>query len=146
MREETFRAGKENGSLIEYDSLGKIITKGEFVDGKEEGNWLIEVGDHQEIGNYEYGLRQGEWEHYYISNGALRFKGSFFDDLPQDKHTWYYDTGVKMLEGNYVSGIQDGEWRRYNPDGSVFVSIEYSSGNEVKVDGLKLKVKGSEDQ
>lgn len=146
LREETFRSGKENGWLIEYDPSGKIITKGEYVDGKEEGDWLIEVGDHQEMGKYEYGLKQGEWQHYYLSNGALRFEGSFFDDLPQDKHTWYYDTGVKMLEGNYVSGVQDGEWRRYNPDGTVFVSIEYSSGNEVKVDGLKLKVKGAEDQ
>ena len=145
LREETFENGLEDGWLIEYSDTGKVITKGEYIDGLEEGEWFIEVGDHHEEGNYEAGMKQGVWKHYYLSSGKLRFEGSYFDDLPQDKHVWYYDNGVKMLDGKFVSGVKEGEWRRYNRDGSVFVTIEYSSGNEIKVDGVKLKVKGSED-
>lgn len=140
MREEKFKNGKEDGLLIEYSDSGKVITKGEFIDGLEEGEWFYEMGDHYQSGNYEYGMRKGVWIYIYLSNGKTRFEGEFFDDLAQGKHTWYYDTGVKKLEGKFVSDIKEGEWKRYNPDGSVFVTIEYSSGREVKVDGLKIKV------
>jgi antitoxin component YwqK of YwqJK toxin-antitoxin module len=64
--------------------------------------------------------------------------------LEQGEHTWYYDTGAKMLEGEFVSGVKEGEWIRYNRDGSIFVNIEYQSGQEIKVDGYKLKIKSSE--
>jgi len=146
LRKETFSIGKENGWLIEYSDSGNVITKGEYVNGKEEGEWFIEVGDHHEEGMYEGGLKQGVWKHYFLSNDALRFEGAYFDGVEQDKHVWYYDSGVKMLEGKFVSGVKEGEWRRYDRDGSVFVNIEYSSGVEIKVDGIKLKVKGSDDQ
>lgn len=146
LRVESFRNGQEHGRLVEYSDTGKVITEGEYVNGLEEGVWFVEVGDHHEEGVYEAGMKQGVWKHYYISNGNLRFEGAYYDDLPQDQHVWYYDTGVKMLEGKYVSGIKEGEWRRYNPDGSIFVNIEYSSGVEIKVDGIKLKVKGSEEE
>lgn len=140
MREETFKNGKENGWLIEYSDSGKVVTKGEYVDGLEEGEWFYEMGDHYQSGRYEYGLKQGIWKQIFLSTGKTRFEGEFFDDLAQGKHTWYYDTGVKKLEGKYVSDVKEGEWKRYNIDGTVFVTIEYSSGKEVKVDGLKLRV------
>ena len=44
-----------------------------------------------------------------------------------------------MLEGKYVSGVKEGEWRRYNDDGTILISIEYKSGIEDKVDGVKMK-------
>ena len=146
LREESYDNGKEDGWSIEYNDTGKVITKGEYIDGNKEGEWFYEVGDHYELGNYEYGLKQGEWIHKYLSNGKVRFVGSYFDDLEQGEYTWYYDTGVKMLEGEFVSGVKEGEWIRYNRDGSIFVTIEYRSGQEVKVDGFKLKIKSSEDQ
>lgn len=139
LREETFRKGKEHGWLIEYNDTGKVITQGEYVDGREEGDWMYEIGDHREEGKYEYGMKQGIWKHYYTSNGELRFEGDFFEDQPQGKHTWYYDNGKKMLEGHYVSGIQEGDWRRYYPDGTIMLTIDYRQGREVKVDGYKVK-------
>lgn len=144
MREEAFKQGKEHGWLIEYADSGKVITKGEYLDGNEEGEWFYEIGDHQEIGVYEYGLRQGVWEHRYLSNNEMRYKGEFFDGLEQGEHIWYYDNGVKMLKGDYVSGVKEGEWIRYNRDGSIFVTIEYQSGQEVKVDGYKINIKSSQ--
>ena len=144
MREETFKNGKENGWLIEYSDTGKVVTRGEYVDGLEEGDWFYEMGDHYQSGRYENGLKQGIWKHIYLTTEKTRFVGEFFDDLAQGKHTWYYDTGEKKLEGKFVSDVKEGEWKRYNSDGTVFVTIEYSSGKEVKVDGLKLKVEKRE--
>ena len=145
MREETFKNGKEDGWLIEYSDTGKVITKGEYVDGLEDGEWFYEMGDHYQSGRYEYGLKQGVWKHIYLTTDKTRFEGEFFDDLAQGKHTWYYDTGVKQLEGKFISDVKEGEWKRYNPDGTVFVTIEYSSGKEIKVDGMKLKVDQKEE-
>ena len=144
LREETFRNGVENGWLIECSDSGDVITKGEYIDGKEEGEWLYEIGDHREVGKYEYGAMMGEWIHTYLSTDKTKFEGEYFDDLPNEKHVWYYENGQKMLEGEYVSGVKDGEWRRYNEDGTVLISIEYNYGVEVKVDGVKMK-ESSED-
>jgi len=137
LREETFRNGKENGPLVEYNDTGKIIIRGQFLDGKQEGEWVFEVGDHKEIGVFENGYKQGEWNHYFLTNGQKRFQGEFFDDLAQGKHTWFYDNGQKRLEGKFVSGVKEGPWRRYNLDGTIFLEIEYQSGREAKVDGQK---------
>ena len=138
-REESFKNGQEHGWLTEYNDSGAVILKGEFVDGKEEGEWIYEIGDHREVGNYEYGAKMGVWKHTYLTTDKLKFEGEYFDDLPQNKHTWYFDSGQKMLEGKYVSGVKEGEWRRYNDDGTILISIEYKSGIEDKVDGVKMK-------
>lgn len=145
LREETFRNGKENGWMIEYNDTGMVIAKGEYVDGREEGEWFYEVGDHKEIGNYEYGMRQGVWEHTYLATGEMRFEGEFFEDLPQGKHVWYYDNGKKMLEGRYESGVKEGEWKRYKRDGTILITIEYRAGNEIKVDGQRMKAPKTEE-
>ncbi len=139
LREETFRNGIENGWLIEYSDSGAVITKGEYIEGKEQGEWLYEIGDHREVGNYLYGAMMGEWIHTYLSTEKTKFEGKYYNDLPNEKHIWYYENGYKMLEGVYVSGVKDGEWRRYNEAGTVLISIEYNSGVEVKVDGVKMK-------
>ena len=147
LREETFKNGVENGWLIEYSDSGCVITKGEYINGEEEGEWLYEIGDHQELGKYKYGAKTGEWIHTYTKSGKLKFEGEYSDDFPQEKHIWYYPNGQKMLEGKYVSGIKDGEWTRYYEDGTTKISIEYSSGREVKVDGVRVKEPtGGEDE
>ena len=146
LKEESYKGGKEEGWSIEYNDTGKVILRGEYVNGLPEGDWFYEIGDHLEEGKYEYGLKQGTWKHTYLSNGQLRFKGEFFDDAPQGKHVWYFDNGNKMLEGEYISGIKDGEWRRYYSDGTIMMTIEYESGTETKVDGSKLKFKVSSEE
>jgi uncharacterized protein len=136
---EDYKNGKEDGISIEYNDTGKVVAQGEYVNGLEEGEWFYEIGDHLEEGRYEYGLKQGVWKHTYVTTREVRFEGEFYDDLPQGKHVWYYDTGIKRLEGEYISGIKDGLWRRFDKEGSILISIDYQSGNEVKVDGYKLK-------
>lgn len=149
LREETFKNGKEDGWMIEYSDSGKVITKGEFVDGREEGEWFYEIGDHKEVGTYEYGMRQGEWIHTYLETGETRFEGEFYEDLPQGKHVWYYDSGKKMLEGRFQSGIKEGDWKRFAKDGTLLITIEYRGGIEIKVDGQRMKspeVEASEEE
>lgn len=138
-RIENFRNGKEDGDIVEYDTLGNEILKGYFVDGLEDGEWVLDMGDYREVGSFIEGLKQGEWKHYYISSNKLRFKGNFVEGFADGKHTFYYESGKKMLEGKYQMGDKQGEWKRYNEDGLLFLTIDYKDGRDNKLDGRKIK-------
>ena len=136
-REENYYEGKLDGMYVEYDDLGNIITKGEFIEGREEGFWFYELGDHREEGNYTEGLRSGEWKYYY-NDGSIQFEGRFIEGNPHGRHVYYWANGKKKDEGNYIMGIKHGEWTSYNMDGTPFLVITYQNGIEKKYDGLKI--------
>jgi antitoxin component YwqK of YwqJK toxin-antitoxin module len=128
---------------VEYSDTGKVLAKGEFLDGLEEGEWYYYVGDHREEGNYEGGYQTGVWKHYY-DNDKLRFEGTYIDGEPDGKHTYYHRNGNKMIQGSYIMGKKEGEWKRFNEYNEVIFVIEYEDGNEVRVDGIKIKVEERE--
>jgi antitoxin component YwqK of YwqJK toxin-antitoxin module len=113
--------------------------KGFFVDGLEDGEWIMDMGDYREAGSFIEGLKQGEWKHYYITSNKLRFKGNYVEGFPDGKHVFYYESGKKMLEGKYQMGDKQGEWKRYNEDGLLFLTIDYKDGRDNKLDGRKIK-------
>ena len=49
-RKEYFQYGNENGESIEYDTIGSLITKGNYVDGIREGSWFYNINYHKEEG------------------------------------------------------------------------------------------------
>lgn len=144
-REEFFQNGLEEGLMTEYDDTGKVVTKGEFVDGEREGTWFFDSGDSHEEGNYKAGKKDGEWKEYYLVNGVfdknseLSFIGKFVDGFPDGKHVYYHPNGKKKLEGRYTTGLQDGEWHRYNEDGLPVLTILYQNGVEKKLNGVKIR-------
>jgi len=137
-REEVYYEGKIDGMYVEYDDLGNIITKGEFIEGLEEGFWFYELGDHREEGNFTEGLRSGEWKYYY-NDGSTQFEGRFIEGNPHSRHIYYWSNGKKKDEGNYVMGIKHGEWTSYNLDGTPFLVTTYQNGIEKKYDGIKIE-------
>ena len=61
---------KRNGFVIEYDTIGEIITKGEFL-WKREGEWLYLINDYKEMGElYE----NWKWKAIYINTGKIKFR------------------------------------------------------------------------
>ncbi len=144
-RKETYKNGVENGVVIEYNDTNEIMLQGEFIDGEREGAWMLIQGDYKEEGQYIGNERDGEWKHYYVSNGELSYKGNYSDGIPTGKHTWYHPTGKKMLEGSYEAGQREGEWKRYDVNGLEILKIYYESGNEVRLNGIKIKPKSVDD-
>ena len=63
MKDEIFSIGIENGPITEYSDSGTIITKGEYVDGLEEGVWVYQLGDIKMEGIYKEGKRNGTWKY-----------------------------------------------------------------------------------
>lgn len=137
-REENYVNNKLEGPIVDYSDSGKVITKGEYVDGEKEGPWMLEMLDYREEGNYKSGKWEGEWKQYYVSSGSLRFVGSFIDDVPTGKHVFYYPDGKVRQEGKFVAGAKDGEWKFYDEAGFIFLTIDYKNGVELRFDGVKV--------
>ena len=144
LREENFYRGLSDGLLTEYDEDGGIITKGEFIEGYEEGPWIYEMGDHREEGSYSDGYKSGIWKYFY-NDGTLSFEGEFIDDLPNGKHTFYWDNGNIKDIGNYVMGIKEGDWKKNDYDGNMLIIIRFRNGIEKRYDGIKINTEEEEE-
>ena len=137
-REEYYRRGKEDGEFIEYDVEGKILTKGDYVNGLRDGKWFYQVGDHTEEGQYSDGEKEGEWIHYY-DNKQVYFTGSYKNGKPVDKHLYYHYNGNKKWTGTYSLGKKEGKWIRYNENGLAIVTFIFRNDVLIKTDGKKIK-------
>lgn len=137
-REEVYVDDKREGSLIEYSDSGKVITKGELIDNEKEGPWILELADYREEGSYKAGKRDGEWKHYFIATGGLRFVGHFIDGVPDGKQQFYYESGKYRQTGKYIGGNREGEWKFYDETGYVFLTILYENNIEIRFDGIKV--------
>jgi antitoxin component YwqK of YwqJK toxin-antitoxin module len=120
------------------DTIGNIITKGEFIGGIREGSWFYNINDHKEEGEFRDGLKNGIWIYTY-NDGQINFKGEYINGLPMDKHRFYYPNGQLKWEGKYDNGEKEGEWKKFNEEGLIILTIQYKRGVEYKVDGYKIK-------
>lgn len=139
-REEGFRYGREDGIIIEYDTLENVLTKGEFSEGLKNGEWFYHVGDHTEQGKYVDGEKDGDWKFVY-DNGKTAFEGKYVNGLADGRHKYYYKNGRIKIEGKFKQGLKEGEWKTYNEDGIDELTIEYKHGVEIRFDGIRVKEK-----
>ena len=139
MREESYLNGKREGMLTEWSDSGKVITKGDYIDGMKDGKWFYQIQDYREEGMYKNDQKDGPWESYYVDNNEVRFAGKFVEGLPDGKHSYYFHDGKKQEEGKYVMGNKDGNWQYFNPDGTILLTITFKNNREVKFDGAKVK-------
>ena len=107
--------GEPHGYWEVYYFNGKLMFKGNYLNGKEHGYWerYCDNGQLWYKGNYVNGNPHGYWEYYY-SNGKLYFKG-------------YYDMGKRV---------------DYNPDEPKVIELTLSDiANKLGVDVDKLRIK-----
>jgi antitoxin component YwqK of YwqJK toxin-antitoxin module len=138
LREENYRNNLQDGLMTEYSDSGKVITKGEYLDGLKEGPWMLELPEYREEGSYKADKRDGEWKHYYTLTGKLRFEGKFIDDVPDGLQLFYYPDGKLKQKGKYVGGMKEGNWEFYDEDGFLFLTILYKNDIELRFDGVKV--------
>jgi uncharacterized protein len=138
MRQEFYIDNKRNGIMTEYTEDGKIITKGEFIDGMQEGLWVYETPEYKEIGNYVNDRPDSLWKRYYMPKEKLRFEGKFVNGDEEGQHTWYYPTGRKMTQGSYIGGMKQNDWKFYDETGFNYLTIFYENDIETKFQGIKV--------
>ena len=126
-----------DGTVYEYDSLGNEMTKGDYYNGLQEGDWFYHVGDFKEVGSYSLGYQNGVWRSYY-KNGKIAFVGEYNEGEPVGKHVYYYQSGLTKKEGKYLGGEKHGKWRTYDRMGIQTQEIVYKRGEIYRIDGLKI--------
>lgn len=135
--EQFNRKGLLEGELIEYDSLGNEITKGEYYNGLQEGSWFYHVGDFKEVGSFIGGAKDGQWIHYY-QNGKIAFRGNYSDGEAKGKHYYYHQNGIKKKIGKYAGGQKHGIWRTFSDKAEIIETIHYKAGEVFKINGFKI--------
>ena len=109
MRQANFNADILDGEYIEYDEDGEVVTKGEFLDGTEQGHWFYRRNKAIEEGDYDDGLRTGTWKTWY-EDGKFSSEIEYDQDLMNGKYTIYYDNHVIKRTGHLVNGEREGLW------------------------------------
>ncbi len=137
LREENYENGKLEGIYVDYNEVGEVLSKGEFLDDKEEGLWIIHYGDFLEEGPYKEGLREGIWVGTY-DNGNKAYVVNFHDDNPDGKYAWYWPNGRIREMGTYILGRKHGLWQKFDENGILYLTITYRKGVEMRYDGTKI--------
>ncbi len=136
-KEDNLKNGIHNGNYVELSDSGKVIVKGEYVDGEEEGEWIYETGDEKEIGSYESGKREGLWKHY--TDGTLNFEGNYIEGNPNGDFVYFWPNEKVKEKGKYIMGKKEGDWHIYDSEGIKIITIRYEDGIETSWDGNKIE-------
>ena len=115
------------GEQIFYYENGSIQSRGEYLDGRENGTWIYfyENGPQQVIANYVEGIENGNWKWFYES-GALMRSGNYKNGLFDEKWLSYNEKGVLIDSSNYSIGRLDGEYKSYYENGQMSQMGQYS--------------------
>lgn len=112
---------------------GNIIAEGIMdEEGNKEGPWeeYYTEGGLRAKGSYTNNLKTGEWV-YYHENGVLEQKGIYDEEgRPVGKWLWYYDNGNLWREEFFINGLQDGLVTEFDPNGNIISEGEYFEGLE----------------
>ncbi len=133
-----YDAGELDGEFVEFDEQGRIVSKGTYVEGTEEGQWIYFNGEYSEKGSYFDGMRTGVWVARF-PDGKTASVIHYEQDLMHGKYTSYWENGRVKLTGHYVSGLRDGAWFKYDEDGELFLTTLYKDGKEIKWNTYEIK-------
>lgn len=122
--------GQENGKWEYFHGRsGRLLSKGEYVDGKREGEWkwYYEDGTLKEVSRFKNGNREGESEQYF-PNGLPSFKASYKNGSLDGNYTAYDISGYKTQSGTMENGKLEGTVTTYYEDGTTKATINYLGG------------------
>ena len=137
MREANYDAGTLEGEFVEYDENGEEVSKGNFVEGTEEGHWFYKRNQSIEEGDYTDGMRTGLWKTWY-EPGVIAAEIEYDQDLMNGKYTIYYDNHVIKRTGKCINGERDGIWYEYYDTGELVLTTLYKEGKELRWNNYKI--------
>ncbi len=92
---------------------GQIGLKGQYKNGKKDGEWLYWYSNGQKkmIINYKEGIKEGQWTYWYES-GQIRIKTHYYNNKLDGINYWWYSNGKLKKVSKYRKGIFVGkiEW------------------------------------
>jgi len=84
----------KHGYYVVYGPNGLKLIEGDYLDGKQDGEWTIyyESGLQQTVDHYKNGVQEGQ-------------------------HIGWYPNGKIATMGQYKNGKREGTWKRWDSDG-----------------------------
>lgn len=101
--------GKKEGNVLFYSRKGFLCGKGQFINDKEEGEWIM----------YMPGNSAKVLQRRYYKNGLLH--GDYYERNPK--------SGV-WLKGKFENDERVGEWTIRNKRGRELASVEYQKKDD----------------
>src|SRR3712207_2573006 len=101
-----------------YDQEKKILKESYTVKGKNppiiEGLYTSYYtnGQVKTKGYYKNNLPNDVWEYYY-ENGKLKMTGPLVDNIPNGYWKYYHENGNLHMEGNFENGKRQDVWKFY---------------------------------
>jgi len=98
--------GKRQGPWKKTDTAGKVVYRGQFIDG-------VPVGEFR----------------YYYPDGKLKTVSRMSESGKKASTVTYFPNGNKMAAGNYVNEKKDSTWRFFSESNGTLVSQDnYTAG------------------
>ena len=141
-RTEFYTNGKRNGTVVDYNEDGTVLSKITYSDNIKQGNCYFNSNDYIERGVYTNDTEDSVWTSYYTKSNTKRFEGAYELGEPLGVHKYYYSNGKLSILGSYKNGLKNGVWVFYNTEGEVYLTIEYKNDEEISWQGKKINTEG----
>lgn len=101
--------------MEEFYPNGKLLSKGNLVNGKKEGKW-----------------------EFYFDNGNYWGNCEFVNDKPHGYCEYNYITGKTYVKGYYLEGNYNGDWEFFDEDGKLILEERYNNGKLLNNYGKRI--------
>ncbi|WP_166963852.1 toxin-antitoxin system YwqK family antitoxin [Yeosuana marina] len=128
--------------LYQLLSNGKIIEKGNYLDGVKDGTWVVNNTNGVLISKIEYsnGKLNGDYELFYFE-GQPKLIAKFENNLPVGDWKYFSRKGKIIKKGSYANGKPIGTWNIFKDNGKKIIA-EYDFDNKKSIvsnDNAKIK-------
>lgn len=154
-------------TVILYSPAGAVAYRGEWRDGRPDGNGESYYTSRLRAGNVEYsgqwrqGLYHGYGQLYHAATGQLMYSGQWHSGLRHGQGEEFNTEGALRFQGEWLYGLRHGlgsqyrngrlvyhgQWRNglpnghgeaYYPDGSLFYQGTWKDGRYLRPDKVFL--------
>ena len=122
-----FKNNLPYGKGIKYNSNGKIIYEGNFINGKFEGNgkYIWKNGEYY-IGQWKNGLRNGKGK-LYNANGKIKYEDNWINDKYEGNGKYIWKNGEYYI-GQWKNGLRNGKGKMYYEKGKIKYEGDWING------------------
>jgi len=133
-QEGTLSVKDGNGKYYLFFENGRVQLEGNYQDGLREGEWrsFYENADDLEKNIYKHGKLNGLYEAWY-ENGVLQVSGNFINDKREGEWIWYSENGNITSIANFINGKKEGTQKFWNNFNTLLKEEIYKNGELVKV-------------
>jgi len=100
-----YRKGELHGAYTMFYPDGKVMERGEYVDGAKQGTWIrfSDTGSKERSSTWAAGRLHGAWTEF-DADGRVAVTGSYVNDLRHGAWT-YLERGSVVRTESYLRGI-----------------------------------------